>query len=130
MQMAMMNRKLAPEVETVFLLPSVEYSFLSSRLVREVARLRRQLAGAGARGSGTGAPAAIAETGSRLLYNRELDSIGLGTKFSPRRSPLLDSIEKTDILGNPQVAAALLDVFRNIDFDVQTDRMIEPSPAG
>ncbi|MDH3628691.1 MAG: pantetheine-phosphate adenylyltransferase [Acidobacteriota bacterium] len=39
MQMAMMNRKLAPEVETVFLLPSVEYSFLSSRLVREVARL-------------------------------------------------------------------------------------------
>lgn len=45
MQMAMMNRKLAPEVETVFLLPSVEYSFLSSRLVREVARLGGSLTG-------------------------------------------------------------------------------------
>ncbi len=39
MQMAMMNRKLAPELETVFLMPNEVYSFVSSRLVREVARL-------------------------------------------------------------------------------------------
>ena len=39
LQMAMMNRRLAPEVETVFLMPSETYSYVSSRLVREVARL-------------------------------------------------------------------------------------------
>jgi pantetheine-phosphate adenylyltransferase len=39
MQMAMMNRRLAPDLEAVFLLPSEEFSFVSSRLVREVARL-------------------------------------------------------------------------------------------
>jgi len=37
--MALMNRKLAPEVETVFLMSSVSYSFLSSRLVKEVFEL-------------------------------------------------------------------------------------------
>ncbi len=45
MQMAMMNRRLAPEVETVFLMPSEAYSYLSSRLVREVARLGGKLDG-------------------------------------------------------------------------------------
>jgi len=39
MQMAMMNRKLAPRIETVFLVPSEAYSYVSSRLVREAARL-------------------------------------------------------------------------------------------
>jgi len=39
MQMAMMNRKLAPQIETVFLVPSEAYSYVSSRLVREAARL-------------------------------------------------------------------------------------------
>jgi pantetheine-phosphate adenylyltransferase len=34
-----MNRRLAPDLEAVFLLPSEEYSFVSSRLVREVAGL-------------------------------------------------------------------------------------------
>jgi pantetheine-phosphate adenylyltransferase len=43
MQMAMMNRKLAPGLETVFLLPSETYSYVSSRLVREVARLGGQV---------------------------------------------------------------------------------------
>ncbi|MEJ2368739.1 MAG: pantetheine-phosphate adenylyltransferase [Acidobacteriota bacterium] len=38
-QMALMNQRLAPEVETVFLMPREEYTFLSSRLVREVSRL-------------------------------------------------------------------------------------------
>lgn len=36
LQMALMNRKLAPEIETVFMLPSEAYSYLSSRLVKEV----------------------------------------------------------------------------------------------
>jgi pantetheine-phosphate adenylyltransferase len=35
-QMALMNRKLNPEIETFFLMPSVQYSFLSSKLVKEV----------------------------------------------------------------------------------------------
>ena len=38
LQMAMMNRKLAPEIETVFMLPGEAYSHLSSRLVKEVSR--------------------------------------------------------------------------------------------
>ena len=39
LQMALMNRKLQPGVETVFMLPAEQYSYLSSRLVREVAQL-------------------------------------------------------------------------------------------
>jgi len=39
MQMAMMNRHLAPELETVFLVPNEAYSYVSSRLVRQVAAL-------------------------------------------------------------------------------------------
>ena len=38
-QMALMNRRLAPQVETVFLMAKEEYSYVSSRLVKEVARL-------------------------------------------------------------------------------------------
>ncbi|HRY43208.1 MAG TPA: pantetheine-phosphate adenylyltransferase [Thermoanaerobaculia bacterium] len=38
-QMALMNRRLDPEVETVFLTPKEELSYLSSRLVKEVHRL-------------------------------------------------------------------------------------------
>lgn len=36
LQMALMNRTLAPELETVFLVPAQRYSFLSSRLVKEI----------------------------------------------------------------------------------------------
>jgi len=39
LQMALMNRQLEPDIETVFMLPGEAYSYLSSRLVREVARL-------------------------------------------------------------------------------------------
>jgi pantetheine-phosphate adenylyltransferase len=39
LQMAQMNRQLWPAVETLFLMPDVSYSFLSSSLVREVADL-------------------------------------------------------------------------------------------
>jgi len=37
--MALMNRKLQPGLETVFMMPAEKYSYLSSRLVREVAQL-------------------------------------------------------------------------------------------
>ena len=37
-QMALMNRKLAPDIETLFLVPAFDLTYLSSSLVREVAR--------------------------------------------------------------------------------------------
>ncbi len=37
-QMALMNRNLGPEIETVFLVPAFDLTYLSSSLVREVAR--------------------------------------------------------------------------------------------
>lgn len=45
MQMAMMNRRLHGRLETVFLVPSEAYSYVSSRLVREVARLGGRVEG-------------------------------------------------------------------------------------
>lgn len=38
-QMALMNRKLNGAVETIFLMPKEEYTYLSSRIVKEIARL-------------------------------------------------------------------------------------------
>lgn len=38
-QLAGMNRRLAPEVETIFLTPAEQFAFISSTLVREIARL-------------------------------------------------------------------------------------------
>jgi pantetheine-phosphate adenylyltransferase len=38
-QMALMNRRLSPEVETIFLMPDAKYSFVSSRLVKNVFQL-------------------------------------------------------------------------------------------
>ncbi len=38
-QMAMLNRNMAPEVDTMFLMTSVEHAFLSSSSVREIAKL-------------------------------------------------------------------------------------------
>lgn len=38
-QMALMNRRLEPRLETIFLTPQEEHTFLSSRIVKEVARL-------------------------------------------------------------------------------------------
>jgi len=45
LQMAMINRRLEPELETVFMVPAVAYSFVSSRLVREIARLGGPVSG-------------------------------------------------------------------------------------
>ena len=39
MQMALMNRRLSPEVETVFMMPAEPYTYVSSRLVKEVVAL-------------------------------------------------------------------------------------------
>jgi pantetheine-phosphate adenylyltransferase len=39
MQMALMNRRLNPDVETVFMMPGEPYTYLSSRLVKEVVSL-------------------------------------------------------------------------------------------
>jgi pantetheine-phosphate adenylyltransferase len=45
LQMALMNRRLSPSVETVFLMAKEEFSYVSSRLVKEVARLKGDLTG-------------------------------------------------------------------------------------
>jgi pantetheine-phosphate adenylyltransferase len=37
--MALMNRKLEASVETIFLMPKEDYTYLSSRIVKEIARL-------------------------------------------------------------------------------------------
>jgi pantetheine-phosphate adenylyltransferase len=45
LQMALMNRRLKPEIETVFLMASEAHSFISSRLVKEVIRLGGNISG-------------------------------------------------------------------------------------
>lgn len=45
LQMALMNRRLRPEIETVFLMAGEAYSFISSRLVKEVAALGGNISG-------------------------------------------------------------------------------------
>jgi pantetheine-phosphate adenylyltransferase len=44
-QMALMNRRLAPDIETVFLQPAGRYSFVSSRLLKEVFSLGGDVSG-------------------------------------------------------------------------------------
>jgi pantetheine-phosphate adenylyltransferase len=44
-QMALMNRKLAPDLETVFLMPKEENSVVSSRIVREVGAMGGDISG-------------------------------------------------------------------------------------
>lgn len=38
-QLALMNRKLNPDLETIFLMPKESYTYLSSRMIKEIARL-------------------------------------------------------------------------------------------
>jgi len=45
LQMALMNRRLRPEIETVFMMANEAYSFISARLVKEVASLGGNVAG-------------------------------------------------------------------------------------
>jgi len=44
-QMALSNRKLAPEIETIFMMPSEHYSYLSSKIIKEMASLGADLSG-------------------------------------------------------------------------------------
>jgi pantetheine-phosphate adenylyltransferase len=45
LQMALMNRRLRPDIETIFLMASEAHSFISSRLVKEVIRLNGDVSG-------------------------------------------------------------------------------------
>jgi pantetheine-phosphate adenylyltransferase len=45
LQMALMNRKLEPRLETVFMMPGETYSYLSAKVVREIAHFGGPLAG-------------------------------------------------------------------------------------
>ena len=45
LQMALMNRRLAPDIETMFMMAGEAYSFISSRLVKEVFRLGGDITG-------------------------------------------------------------------------------------
>ncbi len=58
-QMALMNRKLEARVETIFLMPKEEYTYLSSRIVKEIARLGGDVA--------KFVPAAVAEALKKRL---------------------------------------------------------------
>ena len=44
-QMALMNRKLDPNFETVFLMPSAQYAFVNSTVIKEIARFGGSLDG-------------------------------------------------------------------------------------
>lgn len=44
-QLALMNRKLDPEIETIFLMPKDNYTYLSSRIIKEIARLNGAIDG-------------------------------------------------------------------------------------
>ena len=46
--MALMNRRLNPTIETVFMMPAEQYTYISSRLIKEVVRARRPGARPGA----------------------------------------------------------------------------------
>jgi len=45
LQMALMNRRLGPDIETVFMMPAEQYTYVSSRLVKEVFALGGPVAG-------------------------------------------------------------------------------------
>lgn len=60
-QLALTNRKLAPEIETLFMMPKESHSYVSSSTVREVASLGGDIS--------EFVPAAICERVSRLMLN-------------------------------------------------------------
>ena len=62
-QMALMNRKLESSVETIFLMPKEEYTYLSSRLVKEIARLGGDVSAF--------VPAAVAKALANKMTKRE-----------------------------------------------------------
>ena len=64
LQMALMNRRLRPEIETIFLMSGEAYSFISSRLVKQVF-------GLGGNISGLVPPSVEARLRSRIAVHRE-----------------------------------------------------------
>lgn len=72
LQMALMNRKLAPEIETMFLMPAEEYGYVSSSRVREICALGGDIAR-------YVTPATLEALKSKLISHQH-------TKDTPRRS--------------------------------------------
>ena len=68
LQMALMNRKMEPRVETVFMMPAEQYSYLSSRIVREIAKLGGPLNGL--------VPAMVEERVRERVAHRHLSATG------------------------------------------------------
>jgi len=68
LQMALMNRKMEPRVETVFMMPAEQYSYLSSRIVREIAKLGGPLNGL--------VPAMVEERVRERIAHRHLSATG------------------------------------------------------
>ncbi len=68
LQMALMNRKMEPRVETVFMMPAEQYSYLSSRIVREIAKLGGPLIGL--------VPAMVEERVRERIAHRQLSATG------------------------------------------------------
>jgi pantetheine-phosphate adenylyltransferase len=72
LQMALMNRKIEPGVETVFMMPAEKYSYLSSRIVREIASFGGPLTGL--------VPELVEEHLRRRLAEKRGTMIGIPTK--------------------------------------------------
>jgi pantetheine-phosphate adenylyltransferase len=68
LQMALMNRKMEPRVETVFMMPAEQYSYLSSRIVREIAKLGGPLQGL--------VPAMVEERVRERIAHRQISASG------------------------------------------------------
>jgi pantetheine-phosphate adenylyltransferase len=68
LQMALMNRKMEPRVETVFMMPAEQYSYLSSRIVREIAKLGGPLTGL--------VPAMVEERVRERVAHRHISPVG------------------------------------------------------
>ncbi|MBI5749333.1 MAG: pantetheine-phosphate adenylyltransferase [Nitrospinae bacterium] len=64
LQMSLMNRRLDTHIETVFMMPSEEYSFLSSKVLKEVASLKGDIRGM--------VPPAVVEGLRRKFKNRKI----------------------------------------------------------
>ncbi|HAP66464.1 MAG: pantetheine-phosphate adenylyltransferase [Nitrospinae bacterium RIFCSPLOWO2_01_FULL_39_10] len=63
LQMSLMNRRLDTHIETVFMMPSEEYSFLSSKVLKEVASLKGDIRGM--------VPSAVVEGLKRKFKNKK-----------------------------------------------------------
>jgi pantetheine-phosphate adenylyltransferase len=68
LQMALMNRRLRPDIETIFMMASETYSFISSRLVKEVFSLGGNI-------SGLVPPSVERRLGSRLAQSNSLQGV-------------------------------------------------------